>query len=303
MRIARLIAIAVIATGCAAQVARPVAPLTVEDHLRRVAVADDDFYRGVFYTWTTAEGAAALRSSRRLLVATAATGGFASPFNRALAVVARRPGRAGDLARLLTTDPTLIRRRYAWPAPFATVMGLGERTYGNALVRIALAPDAWIGRFEPASAQPFRFVDLAGAPVALRFVLAEPGRIGAIYHVRVEADRPVPFREYVLCNPAMIASWSIATRAIRDEIDAERALLRAVRARLPAASLDPALTPRRVWRRARARTGGLAAAWLAALAFANDRYALTAAALDAIDQALAAYDGAGPPLEESSSAP
>lgn len=278
------------------EAAPPPAP-AVDARLAALAVRDDDFYRAVLYTWTPAASIPALRSTRRLLVATATTGRFVSPFNRALAQVARRPGSGQAIARALTTDPALIHRRYAWPAPFATVLGLGPRSYGTALVRIELAPEAWIGRFEPTAREPFAFVDARGQAVAMATVLAQPARVGAIFHVRTDPWQGVAFREYVVVSPAMVAAWSIATPAIRAELAAERALLADLEPGV--AALDPdvaAASAVAAWARG-ARADGLAAAWRAALAFDNPRYRPRRANLRRIARALAAWDPAGPPLE------
>jgi hypothetical protein len=256
-------------------VARPPAPAVVDGarRLAALAVTDDDFYRPVLYTWTTADSIAKLRGSHQLLVATIASGGFVSPYLRALIAVSRRGGAGHDVAQLLLTNAQLSRRRYAWPAPFATVLGLGPRTYGNALIRIELAHDAWIGRFEPSAAEPFRFVDAANVDVPIADVLAHPERIGAVFHVQPHAA--VPFREFVICNPAMVASWQVATPAVRDELDAERAMIELL-AREPAAS----------WIRP----------WRAALAFDNGRYRPTPDTLAALAKTLAAYAPTGAPL-------
>jgi hypothetical protein len=268
------VAAALVLSACVATAPRPP---RVDDRLAALAVSDRDFYRPVLYTWTTPENVAALRESHQLLVATAATGGKPSPFNRALAQSARGRGRGKAIAALLTTHDALVRRRYAWPAPFATVLGLGDKGYGNALVRIELRPDAWIARYDPTSPDPFRVVDARGAPVALDAVLAEPERLGAVFHVRTDRGTPIKFREYVVTSEAMVASWSVATPAIRAELDAELALLRDLRA-------TAAMRPR------------TDTAWRAALAFYNDRYAPTPEHLDAIVAALLAYDPAGAPL-------
>ena len=102
------------------------------------------------------------------------------------------------------------------------MLGLGPRSYGTALVRIELAPEAWIGRFDPTAREPFAFVDAGGQPVAMATVLAQPARLGAIFHVRTDPWQGVAFREYVVVSPAMVAAWSIATPAIRAELAAAR---------------------------------------------------------------------------------
>jgi len=278
----------------AAPAAAPVAPdRSLEQRLAALAVTDADFYRPVLYTWTTPASLAALRRSHRLLVATAAVGGFVSPFVRALAITATHASSGRDLARLLLTDPTLARRRYAWPSPFATVLGLGARTYGTTLVRIELRRDAWIGRYEPTAADPFTFVDANGAGVELAEVLAHSERIGAILHVRTELA--IRFREYVICNPQMIASWSVATPAIRTELSAElttiAALAQAAASTRPA-ELATSAAP--AWSHgAPDWIGG----WHAAMAFDTARYQPTPRALAALAAALDAYDPAGAPLE------
>lgn len=277
--------------------------IAIDATLDALAVDDADFYRPVLYTWTTPAAIADLRASRQLLVATATSGRFVSPFNRALARTAARPGPGRDLARLLTTEPALLRRRYAWPAPFATVMGLGPRAYGNALVKIELAPEAWIGRFAPAEPDPFRFVDGAGRVVPAAEVLAAPARVAAIFHVRAEATQPLPFREYVVVNEAMVASWSIATPAIRDELARERALVAALAGPARELPLAEVMAPTAPAWAARARRPTLLARWRSAMAFDNVRYRLGPPQLAAIVAALDAYDGSGEPLEVTAPAP
>jgi hypothetical protein len=261
---------------------------TLADRLAFLTVTDDDFYRPVLYTWTTRASIAELRTSHQLLVATTQSGGFVSPFNRALLQVSAR---GNAIAHELITDPLLSRRRYAWPAPFATVLGLAARAYGNALIRIQLRPEAWIGRFDPEIAEPFSFVDASGATIANADAIAHPERIGAVFHVRTDA--PVAFREYVVCNPTMVASWSVATPEIDRELVAELALVDDV-ARVEW-SLDELASPATpAWRHATAAAA--LARWHAALAFDSEKYRPAPAALAAITAALLAYDRAGAAL-------
>jgi hypothetical protein len=274
----------------------PAAAPTLATRLRALAVSDDDFYRRVLYTWTTPEAVTGVRATRQLLVATASSGTFVSPFNRVLAKLATAKGATGALAGLLATHPALVRRRYAWPTPFATVMGVGPRTYGNALIRIELRPQAWIARFDPNAVEPFAIVDAAGARVDPAAVLAEPERLAAIFHVRTEAAQSVRFREYVVCSAAMVASWSVATPAIRDELASEVELIRALRDWIDILPADETVLPAsRAWARV-PTSDDPATLWRAALAFDNRRYRLRKRQLDALLAALAAYDPAGPPL-------
>ncbi len=276
--------------ACGLPAVRPPAAPTLADRLRGLAVRDNDFYRPVLYTWTTVDAIAKLRASKKLLVAMATDGGFTSAFLQRLAAIARAREDGHEIADLLLTHPALNRRRYAWTAPFATVMGMGKRTYGTSLIQIDLRPDAWMGRFDPDVTEPFTFVDAAGRAVAIDDVLAAPERVGAMFHLHPDPA----FREYIVCSEAMVATWSIATPAIRTKLADEIALLRDLRdhaAFAPGTSERPASAS---WRGTPATD--LAALWHATLAFDNDRYRARTRNIDAILDALAAYEPAGEPL-------
>ncbi|MBZ5712504.1 hypothetical protein [Nannocystis pusilla] len=257
------------------------------------AVHHDDFARSVLYTWTTREQIDALRASHRLLVADGDVG-ERSPYLRALDVLV---GAGHPLAAVLRDHPRHRRRRYAWTSPLATTLGLGARRYGDALVRIDLAPDALIVAVRPRAAEPFVLVDMSGRPVDLSVAVADPGRIGAVYHVRDGPDDPVAFREYIVCNESKIAEWSVATPAIRARVDADIDLLESLRrgdlAHLPAEAVRaPAAAS---WASAAPRPTPLDR-WHAILAFDNERYRPTPSNLAAVAEALRGYDPAGAPL-------
>ena len=241
-----------------------------------------------------------MRASLELLVADSSTGGRASPFNQALIELGAEGSADAEFARLLLEHPSLRRRRYAWPSPFATTMGLGQRRYGDSLIRIELDPRAWIARFEPGAAQRLSFVDMRGEPVARERALAEPERVAAVYHVRGPPELGIAYREYVVCSEAMIRAWSLATPEIRARVDADIELLEQLRgetlAQLPRAAVAEPAAPS--W----ARAGTLAprsplALWHAGLAFDNLRYRPGGAHLEAIVAALRGYeDDGGAPL-------
>jgi hypothetical protein len=250
------------------------------------AVHHDAFARPILYTWTTAEQAAALRTTRTLLVAEADRG-EPSPFIRAL----RELAATDPLADLLLDHPGLARRRYAWPAPFATVLGLRERRYGDVLVRIELAPDSLVIRFRPGAAEPFALHDMSGRPVDL--ALADPARLAAVYHVRDADD--VPFREYVVINESRVAAWSMSTAELAAAVDADIALLESLRTgpfgHLPTSAVDaPAVL---AWPTALDRPTPLDR-WHAALAFDNLKYRPTPRNLDTIITALRTRAGGAP---------
>ena len=263
--------------------------------LRAYAVYHDDYARDRLYSWTSAEQVEALRSGGPLLVATATSGGRPTAYVRALDELAEGGSSAAELARALRQDPALGRHRYAWVSGFATVMGLGPRGYGDELIAIDLAAEAWIVKLDPAGAEPLSVVDLEGRSVELAQAVAEPARIGAVYHVR---DRePIPFREYVVCNPAMVAGWSVRTPELAAQLDRERRLVRWLAedpfARLPERALrEPSAS---AW--ARAPDGAdLVGLWRASLAFANDRYRPTLGNLRKLGDALAGAAVGGAPL-------
>ncbi len=274
----------------------PTAPLI--DRLAQRAVYDTAFAKPVLYTWTTDEQVTQLRTSQVLLVADATTGTRITLFNRALMALQDSHAPGHRVAQLLLQRDELRKRRYAWTSPFATVLGLGPRSYGNSLIEVELHPDAIVARFEPANvAQPFSFVDLRGRPLAQDEVLRMPERIAAVYHVRTGSKDQVPFREYVLCNESMLFRWALTTPEIRarlaEEIEMLETLQRGPFAQLPdEAAAEPAQAE---WKVANAPVT-LLSLWHASLAFANERYRPTPANLGRIADALRQYHGEGPPL-------
>jgi hypothetical protein len=285
---------------------RPVAPVverppeiaevvpTLADRLDARAVTDDDFARARLFSWTSPAQIEMLRSSRVLLTADASTGGRMSPYSRLVAELAPRD----PVAKLLRDDPRLRARRYAWPSPYATVLGRGPERYGTALVRIELRSDALIARLDPSGQPPFAFVDLRGDNVPIATVLDDPSRIAAIFHVQTQSGTPARFREYVVVNEAMIDRWEVGTDAIAAQVADDIALLQAL-AEGPFADLPDAHTrwpasPR--WRSKPAHAN-MVTRWHATLAFDNVRYRPTPDNLAATIAALRDYDPAGAPLE------
>jgi hypothetical protein len=199
--------------------ASPAASLAPEivDWLRGASVTEASFERGVLYSWTTPETAARLRKTSELFDDNQLPSG-PTAYVVWLEHIASRRDATGQLARALLGHPDLRRRRYAWHRPFATRLGLASRDYGGQLIRVELDPRAIIGRFNPESREVWSFRDLDGRPVPLARALAEPGRIGAILHVREGKGDEPRYREYVLCNEAMIAAWSLATPAVAGAI-------------------------------------------------------------------------------------
>jgi hypothetical protein len=249
--------------------AEPAVPLVER---MEVFAIRDAFARATFYTWTTKEQIAALRASERLLVATAYQGSGPSRFVLDLEDLVRSNGKGADVARKVLLDERLARRRYAWIAPFATRVPLAGKPYGDALVRVTLKPDSLVARFHPEDADPWTIVDLSGKPA--RF---DPARLGVVYHVRSSKTATAPFREYVLCNEAQIATYEVGTPTIAREVALEKKLLLGV-----AAAIDDDAAVRRTWRDM--------------IAFDTDKYAPTKSAIENVANALDGYDPTPPAL-------
>jgi hypothetical protein len=271
-------------------------PDPIVEQLSPLVVHHDDFARAELYSWTTAEQIDRLRESRCLLTADATSDGRTSPFHRALLAIEQDGSTPARVAALLLEHPALERRRYAWPSPFATALGLGPRRYGDRLIRIELDPRSILARFDPHAPTPFAFVDLQGRSVSVEVVFAEPERLAAIYHVQDADGLAVRYREYVVCSEAMISEWSIATPEIRARVDREiellAALARSSLVMLPrAAAREPAASD---WQ-TRADSTPLAL-WHAALAFDTARYQPSSIQLSRIGEAIGDYRSEGEPL-------
>lgn len=231
--------------------------------LRNASVDERSFARRVLYSWTSQSTATRIARERELFDDAQLPEGPTAYVSR-LEYVASREDASGRLAKLLLGHPDLSRRRYAWVRPWATRMGI-VRPYGERLVAVTLRADAIVGRFDPSLDQPWLFHDLDEREVPLARVLAEPQRIAAVLHIR--GDGQPHFREYVLCNPAAIDEWSLATPEIARAIAADAAAVRELAAL--------------------AEHGDISG-YGEALAFEVDHYAATRDNLDAIAAALEA---------------
>lgn len=269
MKVEALVAGTLLVGGCseprpapapiAATVPAPTSELATAAALWQTPVTSAAFARRTFYTWTTDDQIAELRAGKVLLSREESPEHGASYYEQVVhALAARDP-----LAKLLDTT-TFAKSRFAWPAPWATREGWTNEHYGDQLVRVTLRPDAIILALSTATgAFEARSLDGAAADP-----LAHPERIAAVFHVRTGRDVDPKFREYIVCNEAMV-TWSIGTPEIRAELVAERALLVALHAQL---------------------SSSIANSWRVTLAFFSARYRLTAGNLDAIVDALDAYD-------------
>jgi hypothetical protein len=188
----------------------------------------------VFYSWTTDEQVAELRAGTELFSRSERPGlGRGVLFDSLADYAAAGDTDGASLAGILAGE-TFAKARFAWPNPWATVLGFPGEAYGNQLLEIELSAEAWIAVFDGRGLSVF---DANNAPVAIEAALATPARIGAIFHVS-EAEvgssycgtftsGGVGFREFALGNIAMVTRWSLATEEIRERLQADIAELRA----------------------------------------------------------------------------
>lgn len=253
------------------------------------------------YTWTTAEQADGLRRGGALLTRAQSPTRGPSVYDRALAMYAER-GHPG--VRTLR-DARFRRARFAWATPWPTLRGWDGEAYGDRLVRVTLRPEAWVLELH-ARVGLLRARSLDGAEVPVEQVVAHPERVGAVYFLQdatpalgtmlgFEIVSQGMFREFVLPNEGMVASWELDTPAAHAALDDATAMLAALRAHIAHCPVEPVdyRINAMIWSRDDGHPP-LTAAWARALAITSDRYALTTATLDAILAALRAVPRGAP---------
>jgi len=194
----------------------------------------------VFYSWTTDEQVAELRAGGPLFSRSESPGkgrGLAMTQLATFGAAGSKP--ANQLAATLASE-TFSKMRFSWPNPWATLLGWPGETYGNQLLQVGLRPEAWIATFS--LTEGLAVVDANNQPVDIEFALTKPERIGAIYfqsdgdgsqsHCGTFFQGTVAFREFVLGNLQMVQSWSLATPEIKARLEADIAVLEAVKADL-----------------------------------------------------------------------
>lgn len=196
----------------------------------------------ILYSWTTDEQVAELRAGGELFSRSERAGmGRGLLFTELAALAAAGDVPENALANALV-NTTFAKARFAWPNPWATLLGFPGETYGNQLLRIELKADAWIARFDRGVLD---VVDAKNQPVPLETALANPERIGAIFYqsravagssdcyVGTFSHSGVGFREFALGNIEMVERWSLATPEITERLDRDLAELKAFEAQIP----------------------------------------------------------------------
>jgi hypothetical protein len=307
-----MVATSLLAAGCNAPTEKPVAveatpveraPSATDAIavLARDAVTHDRFARRTLYTWTTGDQIDELRRSRQLLVRSESPARGATYVEQVLHALAER----GDAVATLLDTTTYARSRFAWPSPWATRGGWPGEDYGDHLIRVTLKPDAVVLALSTSTAA-FVARDLDNVAVPLADVIAHPERIAAIYFVSDGAagSRNLPltgsvYREYVLCNEAMIAGWSVGTDEIAHELDVEARTLETLVRYVQSSPAPRAFITRTAWAAVDRRDNRPERAFAAALALDSVRYRLDRDSLAALARMLrdtpkpAAFEGGG----------
>lgn len=196
---------------------------TLSAQLAAFEVRHEDFARRTLYSWTTAEQVRELREDPTLLTRAATVGGEPG---RAADVIQSRA--ANDELAALLAEPRFENKRFGWSNPWATVQGYGGESYGNHLLRITLREQAWIGRLIVGreGGLDWAFADVRGNRVAAAEVLRSPERLAAVYFVDLRGAGcgtlgyiGSAFREYFVCNEAMLESFALYTAEVRAEVD------------------------------------------------------------------------------------
>ncbi|MEZ4228753.1 MAG: hypothetical protein R3B89_06295 [Polyangiaceae bacterium] len=208
-------------------------------YLASSGVTRGDYVRSEFFTWTTKAQLGELRSRRRLLLKDRADDGSRAFFDRRLELMRDSadvlPEQRLVARRLL--EPDLGLRRFAWVNPWGTARGWGESdTYGHVLVKVRLKPRALLARLD---GNGWEFRDQEGriiqSDAALDAELVK--RLAVVFHswdpeapgdgMRELEGRPA-FREFVLVNESMLESWEVDTTAVRERVERDRKLMRAI---------------------------------------------------------------------------
>ncbi len=200
----------------APQTAAPAVPAG----LVKAAVTPENAARRALFTWTTSEQLGLLRKHRRLLFRKRGSDGSRSLYEVVIEDV------DDPVTRMLRGD-AFTHKRFAWANPWGTALGWGPGArYGDVMVRVVLKPEAVIAFMKveaEAGSIQWRFATASGQPVTESEALANPERVAAVFHESVEDEDA--YREYVLVNESMIASWEVATPGLAATLRSQAAEL------------------------------------------------------------------------------
>lgn len=192
-------------------------------------VTNASYVRRVLYTWTTPEQIDELLRTRVLLSRSESPTYGPSYFDRVLATAWKK----GDKLAALLQAPAFKKARFAWTAPWATFLGFPGESYGDQLIAVTLKPEAILLMYRTSTLK-WEARDMNDQVVPEAKVMLKPERIAGVFFVHDSVSPPASgsvlrasasdgreaYREYVLCNEAMIESWSVGTEAIAAEMKA-----------------------------------------------------------------------------------
>lgn len=251
------------------------------------------------YTWTKPEQAEQLRRGGKLLIKGSDDAAGMSRFELQL-----WNSYNSDPWSRVFLNPPFHRGRYAWPHPWATRLGGDREPYGDVLVQIKLRPEAIIAVFNPQGARRWTFHTMSGEVLGDAQALKRAGQVAAVVHTSEQVISWQIFREVVVCNEAMVESWSLGTDEIAAKLASDVAaidlLARWARGRRgwgDSLSQDELYrwleVVRRGWGEPTSTIEGL---YLSSLAFASERYQPTEGALQALLQSMRAVPAQGAPF-------
>lgn len=186
------------------------------------AVTAERYARPVLYSWSRPGVAARARAAGALLGPRNEV--HLSNYDRAVLDGAE----VGDALAVALSRGALARRRWAWPAPWATARPWPGEDYGRALVRLELRPEAWVVAMDAQreGAPRWEAQDLSFRAVPREEVLAHLERVAAVYVTSRTVSAPhLPLREYVVVNEAMVRAWAGESPELAPVLEAERATL------------------------------------------------------------------------------
>lgn len=255
--------------------------------LQKQVVVNGAPARRRLFTWTTPDQIEELARDKVLLTRIESPGKGPTFYDQVLANRAQ----AGDaLAQKLRTL-VFAKSRFAWPNPWATLLGWPGESYGEKLVAVDLKPEAWTLKMSTGQGG-WEVFDLDNRPVPVADAIAHPERIGAVYFVQdnvgsllaAEAGARSAYREYVLCNEAMIERWSFGDAEVGWALSTSIETIEALSADLHVGAA-PSVAPASVdaWNLEVARSvwpgpapdADLDRVYEAAIAFPNPSYVLT----------------------------
>jgi len=209
-------------------------------------VVNDNASPRVFYSWTTDEQVAELRAGGPLFSRSESPDKGPGLAMQVLAALGERGSEPMNTLAAALAGTVFAKMRFAWPNPWATLMGWPGESYGNQLLQVTLRPEAWVAFLSTAG---LYVRDAKNQRIDIAVAAAHPELIGAIYFQSESAETQVScgtfsqssvvYREFVLGNLQMVESYALATPEIKARLEADITTLTAFSAELACYHLPP----------------------------------------------------------------